>query len=275
MPTTGYAANYLSPAVPSLSAKQKIKASIVGSPLFPLARAAYRSVFKAENARHQREMANFYSQFFNPGDTVFDGGVLFGEYTELFASRGARVISIEPNPNFHARITALARRKHIHLVKSALGAESGTASFNICSTPGFSTLQSQDSDWITSSPDYVNVQWSEAVQVDVTTLDAVAAEFGKPQFVKLDIEGYEEPALRGMSFDPAYLSFEFGARRKDQGIACIQNMGARGYEFRPIIGRDMRFVTDAWLSEVDALAWLGRFRTEDAEYGDMFCRHVA
>jgi hypothetical protein len=55
------------------------------------------------------------------------------------------------------------------------------------------------------------------------------------------------PALRGMSFRPRYLSFEYGVHRKELGLACIEHLNARGYRFRPIDGRDFRFSTPDWM----------------------------
>lgn len=251
---------------------QPFKNALMRSPLYAVARAAYRNVFKAGQVRALRDMANFYGQFWSPRDTVFDVGANQGEYSEMFASRGARVIAIEPNPGYQLRLAALATSHNILPFMRAIGSEPGTATLNICSTPGYSTLLPTKSEWIASSPDYTEVEWTGTAEVEVVTLDQVATKFGTPAFVKIDIEGFELSALKGMTFNPDYLSFEFGARRKDLGIDCIRNMAARGYSFRPIAGRETRFVTDRWMDEADALNWLDAFTVKQAEYGDMFCR---
>ncbi|HEX3367407.1 MAG TPA: FkbM family methyltransferase [Phenylobacterium sp.] len=243
--------------------------------MFPAARDAYRKVFRRAHVRYMRDMADFYGQFWSHRGTVFDVGANQGEYSEMFASRGARVIAIEPNPGYADRLAAISVNHNILPVMHAIGAEPGKAVLNICSTPGYSTLLSTDSDWIAGSPDYAEVAWTGVAEVEINTIDQVARKFGLPDFIKIDIEGFELSALQGMTFDPRYLSFEFGARRRDLGIECLRNMGARGYTFRPITGRDAKFVTDKWMDESDAIAWLSGFTTEQAEYGDMFCRSPA
>lgn len=220
-------------------------------------------------------MGAFYCQFFQPGDVVFDVGANQGEYSEMYASEGARVVALEPNPAFAPRLAALARISDIRPVQKAIGDGPGVAILNVCSTPGFSTLVTPGVDWMEKSPDYEAVSWTHRLEVEVTTLDFLAKEFGRPEYVKIDVEGFEINVLRGMTFNPRYLSFEFGARRKPASQECIDNLGRRGYEFRPIVGRDYRFASREWMSHAEATAWLAGFSVEQAEYGDMFAHRLS
>ena len=235
------------------------------------ARAAYHAVFNRGHAIHSARMGAFYSQFFEPGSRVFDVGANQGEYSEIFAGEGARVLSIEPNTAYADRLNALSKTVDLQPVFKAIGDEPGEAVLNVCSTPGFSTLVDRHADWIENSPDYKEVRWTHTLTVPVTTMDLLAAEFGEPEYVKIDVEGFEINVLRGMTFRPRYLSFEFGARRKDASTVCLEHLGDRGFRFRPIIGREYRFATPEWMNLSEAKTWLNSFSVEQAEYGDMFC----
>ncbi|HEY8004991.1 MAG TPA: FkbM family methyltransferase [Phenylobacterium sp.] len=251
------------------------KSVIMKSPLYPAARSAYQAVFKRASAFQKERMGAFYSSFFLPGMTVFDVGANQGEYSEIFAREGARVIAIEPNTAFEPRLTALSRMFEIKPVFTAIAEAPGEAELNVCSTPGYSTLVDRHADWIETSPDYVDVNWTHTLKVPVTTLDNLAKEFGEPEYVKIDVEGFELNVLRGMSFAPRYLSFEFGARRKGPSFDCLENLGARGYRFRPIVGRNYRFATPEWMDLAEAKAWLEGFSVDQAEYGDMFAHRLS
>ena len=72
-----------------------------------------------------------------------------------------------------------------------------------------------------------------------------------------------------MTFNPRYLSFEFGARRKQASQECLDHLAARGYRFRPIVGREFRFATHEWMLRAEATDWLAEFSVDQAEYGDM------
>jgi FkbM family methyltransferase len=251
-----------------------LKTAIMKTPLYPVVRSAYQAVFNRGAASHRARMGAFYSQFFQPGDRVFDVGANQGEYSEIFAGEGGRVVAIEPNTAYTDRLKALARTATIEPVFTAIGDEPGEAMLNVCSTPGFSTLVDRKSDWIETSPDYKDVQWTHELKVSVTTLDLLAKQLGEPEYVKIDVEGFEINVLRGMSFRPRYLSFEFGARRKGPSTVCLEHLGARGFRFRPIVGREYRFATPEWMDLAEAKAWLDAFSIEQAEYGDMFAHRI-
>jgi FkbM family methyltransferase len=247
-----------------------LKTLIMKTPLYPVARNAYQAVFKPEIAAHKARMGAFYSQFFQPGMRVFDVGANQGEYSEIFAREGGRVLAIEPNTAFSPRLTALSQMFDIHPVFTAVAEAPGEAELNVCSTPGYSTLVDRHAEWIETSPDYADVSWTHTLKVPVTTLDLLAKEFGEPEYVKIDVEGFEINVLRGMTFRPRYVSFEFGARRKANSVECLEDLGARNYRFRPIVGRDYRYATPEWMDLAGAMAWLEGFSVEQAEYGDMF-----
>ena len=247
-----------------------LSALIQRSPIYPSARRAYRALFKAQERLAEERMGAFYGHFFQPGEVVFDVGANQGEYSECFAREGARVVAIEPNPAFRGRLAAIARHLTILPEHVAVGDHPGVASLNICSTSGFSTFASTKSDWMLASPDYADVEWTGEVEVPIVTLDQLVERHGQPTFVKIDVEGFELNVLKGMSFDPRYLSFEYGVRRKDLGLACIELLADRGYRFRPIAGREWRFDAGDWMPGTAAAAWLEQRSLERGEYGDFF-----
>ena len=117
-----------------------LKTAIMKTPFYPAARAAYHAVFNRGHAIHSARMGAVYSQFFEPGSRVFDVGANQGEYSEIFAGEGARVLSIEPNTAYADRLNALSKTVDLQPVFKAIGDEPGEAVLNVCSTPGFSTL---------------------------------------------------------------------------------------------------------------------------------------
>src|SRR3712207_7448329 len=77
--------------------------------------------------RHRR-MVRFYGAFLGPGDVGFDVGAHVGSRVRAWRALGARVVAVEPQPDF-ARILRLffGRDADVTIVPQALGPSPGPA----------------------------------------------------------------------------------------------------------------------------------------------------
>jgi FkbM family methyltransferase len=119
------------------------------------------------------------------GDRSIDAGANIGHLT-LVASRrvgsNGEVIAVEAHPQIFGYLEAnvdLNRASNVQAVHCALGAESGEVAFT--------SRRSDDQNYISSDG---------AVRVRMRTLDDIVKP-GQIRLLKLDVEGYELPVLRG------------------------------------------------------------------------------
>src|SRR5262249_21196337 len=151
----------------------------------------------------------FYSQFVAANDLVFDVGANEGNRVRAFSALGARVVALEP---LEVCASLLERRfPRVTVVREAVGAQPGTA---VIRTPSTSTIASMSEEFINrtqASGRFADYQWTGSFEVQVTTLDELIARFGLPQFVKIDVEGFEPDVVSGLSQPVKALSFEFAA----------------------------------------------------------------
>lgn len=199
--------------------------------------------------RRYGRMRRFYRSFIQPGDICFDVGAHVGNRIRVFLALGARVVALEPQPTIMAWLQRLyGRHPRVTLVEAAIGAQAGTAVLRISQrTPTVSTLSP---DWIAAvqqDPSFAQVRWETAVTVPVLTLDALITQYGLPAFCKLDIEGYEAEALRGLNQPLPALSFEHIPAAAHLTAACVLRLAELGaYQFNYAPGESHRLLWPAW-----------------------------
>jgi FkbM family methyltransferase len=207
-------------------------------------RAAYQTVFNRESIRLRLAKRQFFRPLVEPGALVFDIGANVGEYADLFLRLGARVVAVEPNPACCVRVRALGRRRRLTVRCEAVSDKQGEATLFLGAHSGHSTLSEE---WMkTAQRTDPGFQWNEGIRTRLNTLDQLQLEYGTPDFVKIDVEGHEHCVLKGMSFKPSALSFEFHAFARDQLNTCLQ---------LPIFGPDCRF--NIVLSDCPDFVWHG------------------
>jgi len=133
--------------------------------------------------------------------TVFDVGGYEGVFTLFFARRigaGGRLVTFEPNPQNFAKILANVRLNgfcHVDVRQLAIGARAGRA------TLVFPTDQTARGSLVGDIQDQIrHEKHVAAMEVEIDTLDhQVAIGAPAPDFVKIDVEGFELDVLRGMA----------------------------------------------------------------------------
>jgi FkbM family methyltransferase len=133
----------------------------------------FRAAFEAECARRGAR-------------TLYDVGANFGYYSLVFVSGGRdrRAVAVEPQAD---NLTLLrwnaAGRDGIHVEDAVASAAAGALTF----AP----------DAATGHTGHVTSDDAHGVRVRAVTLDGLAARYGPPDVVKIDVEGHELDVLRG------------------------------------------------------------------------------
>ena len=217
------------------------------------------------------------AQFVRPRSLAFDIGAHVGDRTASFLRLGARVVAAEPQPRiFRALRLIHGRNPNAMLLPCALGAAKARLDMHLNTrNPTVSTLSPGLVAAARSAQGWQGEVWDAVTPVEVTTLDALIAAHGQPDFVKIDVEGHELAVLQGLSLPLPALSLEFTTIQRDVALACIERLATLGrYTFNLSLGEEHRLAYDQW---VDARALRDAIRAMpiEANSGDVFARLIA
>ena len=223
-----------------------------------------------ERAKRQR----FYSSFIKTGDLCFDVGANLGNRVAPLLDIGAKVVAIEPQEYCYTYLQYKFGKK-IDLIKKGLSDCESIQDFHVSK---YNVLSSFSTDWINSVKDgrFKGVHWDEVIKVKMTTLDNLIAEFGLPDFIKIDVEGYELNVLKGLSKPVKMISFEFTVpEQTDKAIACINQIEKinSDIECNFSIGESMEFALENWISAADIRNQVVSDNFTSIGFGDIYVRN--
>jgi len=134
---------------------------------------------------YEPEITELIDKYVTSGSIVVDVGANIGYHTVFASKRAKKVVAFEPEPNNYALLKKNIEAnscENVTAVNSGLSEAAGTANLHLCES---------------NTGSHSMVSDGKAVPISLTTLDDYL-HGERVDFIKMDIEGAEGLALKGM-----------------------------------------------------------------------------
>lgn len=209
------------------------------------------------------------NSFLAPGDIYFDIGANIGNTAENYIVNDVKTVLVEPQPQCIAKLhDRFSLNKNVEIIEAAVGSQTAKLPMKINTlSPTISTLNDQ---WLNSR--FKDLSWDKEIVVDVITIDHLVSEFGKPRYIKIDVEGYELEVLKGLSEKVGVISFEFTSEFIETTRECLDYLKKLGYTwFNFKVGTNDFFALKSWSSTEEVIEMLNLLITIDPLlWGDIY-----
>jgi FkbM family methyltransferase len=145
--------------------------------------------------------------------SVFDIGANIGDTSSIYLAAGCSVVAVEPDPaNLRRLSSRFLFNQRIQIIPEGVGSSAKPMFLNRYDLNGaYNTFSNARKSCLAdplNSPFGAPVNPTEATPVNMTTLDHLIDKYGLPDYIKIDVEGFELEVLRGLHQPVKAVSFE-------------------------------------------------------------------
>ena len=220
-----------------------------------------------------KKRQDFYATFLKKNDLCFDVGANVGNRIRPILEIGCQVVAVEPQESCYKYLGWKFGDK-IKIVTKGLGENESVKNFHIADDATLSTFSDE---WLDAVKDgrFKERTWDNVVKIEMTTLDKLIETYGKPRFIKIDVEGYELEVLKGLTKPVDMISFEYTVPEQiDKVIQCMEQIEKHNplAECNYSIGESMELELQTWLSVQDMKKFVFEDAFKNTVFGDVYVR---
>lgn len=159
---------------------------------------------------------------------AFDIGANNGKWTDSNFNKYDKIISVEASPNTFEKLKKTCKNNKENLLNYAICDNNGK---DITFYDAYShTLSTINKDWLTKSTSrFYNEKYNEII-CKTKTIDDLIKEYGKPNLIKIDVEGGEYECIKSLTQKVDCLCFEWASETYDITYNCLDYLFSLGFK---------------------------------------------
>lgn len=175
---------------------------------------------------------------------VFDIGYNYGEFSKActLKHKDCKIIGLEANPG----LANLGNQpKNVTIINKLVSTKSGNqVPFYI--NPYHEGISTASLDFMENSrfnkgSKYIpnpkqTSTWVEPINVESITLDDLIKDYGTPDFIKIDVEGYEKEVIQGLTQLVPFLGFEWHEEEHKNILKIVDYLQNLGFTKFGVVG---------------------------------------
>jgi FkbM family methyltransferase len=213
----------------------------------------------------------------------FDIGANIGNRTKTFLDLGySHIIAVEPQNDCFAILNDRFKScPEVTIINKAVSHELGISKIYISTA---NTISSMDDEFIKTVKEdrFQNYNWDREEEINTITLDSLISEYGNPNFIKIDVEGFELNVLKGLSTPVKCISFEYTPELHYKSMMCIDYLESisTNYLYNFSLGESLEFSFVKWIDKTTLDFWLKQnvLNQKDSNnnllFGDIYAKHT-
>ena len=253
-----------------------LKSLLKSSHLWPLITSS-RIYRKRKNPiwyKKRNEELKFYKQLLrlhpSRNELIFDVGANKGLKSDIFIKLSKRVIAFEPTLNLYEFLIRKFKNSNVTVSNYALSKDSGSGELFIVShNQAYNSLNYKHLDTTVAKRSLLQGGEIEKEKVKLQTLDFFIKKYGKPKYIKIDVEGYENEVIHGLTTSVPIISFEANLPEfQGESLDCLDyldRLSGNAYSFNFAV--DNQFCREQFLNFKEARDFI---ETSNLKYLEVF-----
>jgi len=210
-----------------------------------------------------KRLKMFLKMYLKDCNHIFDIGANVGDFSKVYLSLGCKIVCVEPQESLVKKLK-LKFKNNLNIVVENKGVSYKKDKLKLYYDDYKMAQSSFNKNWIKSNG-------LKYTTVDVVTLDYLIEKYGLPDYIKIDVEGYEYNVIKGLSYKIKNLSFEFHNKVFKNTLDCIRLLNSLKYnKFNLSEASNHKFVFNKFINAQKLICYL---KSKDVDYhGDIYCK---